>query len=207
LVSNRNLVYENKEKTALELADLCKTPYSETIIREENGQEKEYHINFGYLRVKLPGRDDQLYILVVNGFGNKPMMLLTTEPLGRNKRILYRLLGYYLKRWSIEETIRFLKQTYDLENIRVLKYSRLRNMMGLLLAVFYFLTVELDMSQKLKIMTVHILKQAKRVFGVPDFKFYAIEDGLSNVFRRSPGKIIPYFNHNKDTAQLSFGFT
>ena len=207
LVGNRNLVYENKEERALKLAYLCKTPYSETIIREENGQEKVYHINFGYLAVKLPGRDDQLYMLVVNGLGSKPMMLLTTQPLRRNKRVLYRLLGYYLKRWSIEETIRFIKQTYDLENIRVLKYSRLRNMMGLLLAVFYFLAVKLDMSQKLKVMTGHILKQAKRVFGIPDFKFYAIGDGLSTVFRRFPGKIIPYFDHKKDAAQLNFGFT
>lgn len=207
LVGNRNLLCENKEEIALKLAYRCKTPYSETIIKEENGQEKVYHISFGYLPVKLPGRDDQLYMLVVKGFGNKPMMLLTTEPLRRNKRVLYRLLGYYLKRWSIEETIRFVKQTYDLENIRVLKYSRLRNMMGLLLAVFYFLAVKLDMSQKLKVMTGHILKQAKRVFGIPDFKFYAIGDGLSIVFRRSPGKITPYRHHEKDIAQLSFGFT
>jgi len=116
-------------------------------------------------------------------------------------------LGYYLKRWSIEETIRFVKQTYDLENIRVLKYARLRNMMGLLMAVFYFLAVKLDMSQKLKIMTGHILKQAKRVFGIPDFKFYAIGDGLSAIFRRSPGKITAVKPPAMDIAQLGLGFT
>ncbi len=207
LVGNRNLLHGNKEELALKLAYRCKTPYSETIIKEENGQEKVYHISYGYMPVKLPGMDDQLYMLVVNGFGNKPMMLLTTEPLRRNRKILYRLLGYYLKRWSIEETIRFVKQTYDLENIRVLKYARLRNMMGLLMAVFYFLAVKLDMSQKLKIMTGHILKQAKRVFGIPDFKFYAIGDGLSAIFRRSPGKITAVKPPAMDIAQLGLGFT
>ncbi|GAG97382.1 unnamed protein product, partial [marine sediment metagenome] len=54
----------------------------------------------------------------------------------------------YITRWSVEETIRFIKQTYDLENIRVLKYARLQNMMALLLAVFYFVAVILDQSQK-----------------------------------------------------------
>ncbi len=49
-----------------------------------------------------------------------------------------------MMRWSIEKTIRFIKQTYDLENIRVLKYVRLQNMMALLLAVFYFVAVILD---------------------------------------------------------------
>jgi hypothetical protein len=207
LVGNRNLLHGKKEELALKLAYRCKTPYRETIIKEEDGQEKVYHISYGYMPVKLPDMDDQLYMLVLNGIGNKPMMLLTTEPLRRNRKVLYRLLGYYLKRWSIEETIRFVKQTYDLENIRVLKYERLRNMMGLLLAVFYFLAVKLDMSQKLKIMTGHILKQAKRVFGIPDFKFYAIGDGLSTIFRRSPGKITVVKPFGMDIAQLGLEFT
>ncbi len=206
LVGNRNLIHANKEEIALKLALRCKTPYNETIIKEENGKEKVFHISYGYLPVKLPDLDDQLYMLVVNGFGNKPMMLLTTEPLRRKRKVLYRLLGYYLKRWNIEETIRFIKQTYDLENIRVLKYTRLRNMMGLLLVVFYFLAVKLDMSQKLKIMTGHILKQAKRVFGIPDFKFYAVGDGLSTIFRRSPGKMTSARPPDRDMKQLEFRF-
>lgn len=207
LVGHRNLLYRNSEELALKLAYKCKMPYSETIIKEENGKEKIYHISYGYIPVKLPGHDQQLYMLVVNGFGNKPMMLLTTEPLKRKRTVLYRLLGYYLKRWSIEETIRFVKQTYDLENIRVLNYTRLKNMMGLLLAVFYFIAVKLDTSQKLKIMAGHILKQAKRIFGIPDFKYYALGDGLSAVFKRSPGKICIYKPPDMDIAQLTLGFT
>ena len=135
------------------------------------------------------------------------MMLLTTEPLRRKRKVLYRLLGCYLKRWSIEETIRFVKQTYDMENIRVLKYERLKNMMGLLLAVFYFIAAKLDTAQKLKIMCGHVLKQAKRIFGVPDFKYYAIGDGLSAIFTRSPGKITMAKPQDRDLAQLGLGFT
>ena len=110
----------------------------------------------------------------------------------------------YLKRWGIEETIRFIKQTYGLENIRVLKYSRLQNMMSLLLAVFFFLAVILDQNQKITIMTGHVLKCAKRIFGIPDFKYYALGDGLSNIFTRYPGKLIKppeIFD-----PQLSIGF-
>ena len=207
LVGNRNLVQGNKEVLALKLAYNCKTPYSETIIKEEKGKEKVYHIYYGYMPVKLPGRDKQLYMLVVNGFGEKPMMLLTTQPLKRNRKVLYRLLGCYIKRWSIEETIRFVKQTYDLENIRVLKYVRLRNMMALLLAVFYFIATKLDTAQKLKVMTGHVLKQAKRVFGVPDFKYYALGDGLSTIFRRSPGEVKMIRTTVLDPCQLGLGFT
>lgn len=206
MVGTRDVISGNSLQSSLKLAYNCKTPYSETIIKEENGQEKVFHISYGYVPVKLPYHDEQLYMLVVKGFGEKPMMLLTTEPLRRNRKVLYRILGGYLKRWSIEETIRFIKQTYDMENIRVLKYKRLRNMMSLLLAVFYFLAVRLDTSQKLKIMTGHILKQAKRVFGIPDFKYYALGDGISAIFKRSPGKIFKEAESPEDQVQLGWDF-
>jgi len=135
------------------------------------------------------------------------MMPLTTEPLRRNRKVLYSILQSYLKRWSVEETIRFIKQTYDPENIRVLKYERLKNMMALLLAVFYFIAVKPDSNQKLKIMTGHILKQAKRVFGIPDFKYYALGDGLSPIFKRAP-KATSFKKYPKnDPNQLHLGFT
>lgn len=189
LVGTRDLVHNKRQQNATKLAYGCSTPYTDTIVREKDGKEKVYHINYGYMPVKLPGHNEQLYMLVVKGYGEKPLMLLTTEPLRRNREVLYRLLGYYLKRWSIEETIRFVKQTYDLENIRVLSYTSLRNMMALLLAVFYFLAVILDTSQKLKVMANHVFKQAKRVFGIPDFKYYALGDGISALFKRAPGII------------------
>jgi Transposase DDE domain len=207
LVGNRHLVHGKSVESALKLAHNCKTPYSDTIVREENGQEKAYHISYGYMPVKLPDHDQQLYMLVVNGTGDKPMMILTTEPLRRNRKVLYRMLGCYLKRWSIEETIRFIKQTYGLENIRVLKYQRLKNMMALLLAVFYFIAKLLDTNQKLKIMTGHVFRQAKRIFGIPDFKYYALGDGLSAIFKRSPGNIRAIEPPKLDPAQLGLGFT
>lgn len=189
LQSTRDVLHGRTKKNVLEVANRCSCPYSETIVREENGQEKAKHIQYGYTTVRLPAHPKKtLYMLVVKGFGPKPMMLLTTNPLRRNRKLLYRVLASYIKRWGIEETIRFLKQSYDVENIRVLKYTRLRNMMAILLAVFYFMAVRLDTQTKLKIMVSHVLKQAKRVFGVPDFKYYAISDGLANIFKRSPAE-------------------
>ena len=96
---------------------------------------------------------------------------------------------------------------FDVENIRVLTYPRLRNMMGLLLAVFYFMAVKLDTSVKLSIMSGYILKAAKRVFGVPDFKYYAMSDGIRAIFRRFPGKIPTSPTEGLDPNQSGIGFT
>jgi len=53
-------------------------------------------------------------------------------------------------------------------------------------------------------MAGHVLKCAKRVFGIPDFKYYVLGDGLSNIFSRYPGKLTQYLEIDK--TQLCFGF-
>ena len=204
MVGSRDVIHEGKKVRSLWLAYACRLPYERNIVKIIHGREVQFNLRFGFVPVQLPEMDAPLNMIVVKGFGVKPMMLLTTLQIGSKEKDLWFIVQAYMKRWSIEETIRFIKQTYDLENIRVLKYVRLQNMMGLLLAVFYFVAVVLDQTQKLTVMTGHILKSAKRVFGIPDFKYYAIGDGLSNIFSRFPGQL------QKQTeihhSQLSFGF-
>lgn len=130
-----------------------------------------------------------LGLVVVKGFGAEPMMLLTTEPVRKSRKVLWRLVRSYIRRWAIEETIRFIKQSYDIEDVRVLGYRSLKNLMTLVLAASYFAAVVLDTGAKLKVMAGHVLKAAKRVFGIPDFHYYAIADGLMSIFRRYPGRV------------------
>ena len=40
---------------------------------------------------------------------------------------LWWFVSTYIKRWSIEETIRYVKTCYDLENLRVFNYQGLQN--------------------------------------------------------------------------------
>ncbi|GAG57714.1 unnamed protein product [marine sediment metagenome] len=125
LVGNRHLLYRNTPALAWKLALSCACPYQDTLVREEEGRERAYQIRYGFLPVRLPDYPQtSLWLLVVKGLGSQPLMLLTTIRLRRSAKVLKRVLFSYLRRWSIEETIRFIKQTYDLENIRVLRYSR-----------------------------------------------------------------------------------
>ena len=204
LVGTRDLIYQEEYVRSLWLAFACKLPYGRSIVKIIKGKEVQFNLRYGFVPVQLPDMDAPLNMVVIKGFSGKPMMLLTTLQLGSKEKDLWFIIQAYLKRWSVEETIRFIKQTYDLENIRVLKYVRLQNMMALLLAVFYFVAVILDQSQKLTVMAGHILKSAKRVFGIPDFKYYALGDGLSNIFSRYPGRLQKQSEIHQ--SQLSFGF-
>ena len=61
--------------------------YADTIVKEVKGEEKVYHLEYGFRKVKLPGRKEQLYLVVVKGFGNKPMMLLTNVVVKKTERV------------------------------------------------------------------------------------------------------------------------
>jgi len=185
---DRHLVYRGKKRSAYEQALSCPMLYSERIVKEERGREKIYYLQFGYRPIRLPERKEQLYMVVVQGFGQVPMMLLTNVKVKKSRKSLWRIIESYITRWSIEETIRFIKQSYDLEDIRLLTYKRLQNMMALILAVAYFAMVYLGIKTKLRVLARHVLKAARRLFGIPDFRFYALADGIRDLlFGRKKG--------------------
>ena len=127
-------------------------------------------------------------MVVIRGFGQNPMMLLTNILVKKSRRVLWRIIESYMSRWRIEETIRFAKQSYNLEDIRLLTYRRLQNMMALVLAVAYFAMVYLGIKTKLRVLARHVLKAARRLFGIPDFRFYALADGIQELlFSRQKG--------------------
>ena len=169
MVGDRYLLVGKQKRLALDIAVGCPTPFAISIARMEHGREKHYTISFGFRKVKLPGHKKQLYMLVVKGFGEKPLMVLTTEKLRRSYKVLFKMVRSYLKRWSIEETIRFIKTSYDLEDVRVLRYQGLQNLMPLVLAVVYFSALVLDGKEKLKIIVGHVLSAANHAKGVVEY--------------------------------------
>ncbi len=88
------------------------------------------------------------------------------------------MVSAYLTRWRIAEAICFIKQSYDLEDSRVLTYQRLRNMAVLVNAVAFFTAVVLGTRIKLDILASHLLRAAKRLFGISDFRRDALADGI-----------------------------
>ena len=100
--------------------------------------------------------------------------------------MLWWVVAAYLTRWRIEEAIRYTKQSYDLEDIRVLTYERLRNLVTLINAVAFFTTVELGTRIKLDILATHLVTAARRLFGVPNFRLYALRSICARAPRHLP---------------------
>lgn len=151
----------------------CREEYKIKIDRD--GHLEEVVISMGK-KNGLMVRGVKVSLVVVKGFGKKPMMLLTNVD-----KLPLEILEIYLTRWKCEESFRFLKQEYKLEDVRVRSYTALRNMMVLVQSVFYFLSVYLGKGLRMSILLTKILKKAKRFFEIPTFKQYAIADGISRI--------------------------
>jgi hypothetical protein len=164
-----------------EVGGRCRLRYPARVIKIEDGKEKVYELRYGAEPVRLPGREEKLWLVVVAGFGQEPLLLLTNLPLARDSESLWWIAQIYLTRWKIEETFRFLKQSYHLEDIRVLRYQRLKNLVLLVTAVAYFAATFLGQKLKLNILCEKLLIISLRFFGIPPFRFYALADGIRKV--------------------------
>ena len=148
-----------------------------------------------------------MFLVVVKGFGKQPMMLLTSCPINlKAKETIWRVVEIYLTRWKCDESFRYIKQCYNLEDIRVRHYTSIRNMVVLILAVAYFTAIYLGDNLKLKMLVERIYLVSKRFFGVPTFFNYAIADGLYNLLFPDRTGITEIAKAKKPEFQLSFSF-
>lgn len=199
-VGTRHVIY-NKQKIAIkDLAQRCTMKYETNIIRQKKEGEEHLKLSYGFISFSLKQCPDvSLRLVVVKGFGEDPLMLMTNCDLRANAKIIWRIADSYITRWRIEEAIRFIKQSFDLENIRVLTYQRLKNLVVIVNVVAYFIAKVLDDSTKLKILSVNIITISKRMFGIPDMRLYAIADGVRELFQKCPPK---KFINPPDSRQL-----
>ncbi len=184
LVGDRDLKFRGRLRKAEDLARGCPVRYAERLVREENGKERSLHLEYGFRRVRLPGREEMFYLVVVRGLGEKPLMLLTNVELKPSRSSLWFVVSGYFARWMVEEAIRFIKQSYRLEDLRVLDYERLKNLVALTLAAAYFAAVWLGEKLQLTVLARRVAKLAKRFFGIPEFHYYALSDGLRVLLSR-----------------------
>ena len=173
-----------------EVAGRCRLRHQARIVKIQEGQERSDALRYGAEPVCLPGRSEKLWLVVIAGLGGEPLILLTNLAVrARDSQSVWWIVQIYLTRWKIEETFRFVKQSYNLEDVRVLKYQRLKDLVILVTAVAYFAAAFLGQQMKLRILCEKLLIISQRFFGVPPFRFYARAEGIRRVL--APGRLQP----------------
>jgi len=168
---------------------------------DKEGYEEEKEIELGRRDILII-ENTPVSIIAIKGFGKKPMMLITNVDKSPEE-----ILEIYLTRWKCEESFRFLKHEYHLEDVRVRRYIGLRNTVALIHAVFYFLSVHLGRRLRMKILLEKILEKAKRFFQIPSFKHYAVADGIFRLLFNAKWDPAELKEEEEDKRQIMFGFT
>ncbi|MDE0420935.1 MAG: hypothetical protein OXK76_08610 [Gammaproteobacteria bacterium] len=141
------LLHGRLETTARELGESCETPYGVTLYKHQSDVDIGLFVHFGALPVRLPASPAKpLWLVAVKGMAGEPrpaasdldpFVVLTTEPMPRNRRVIGDFVWSFLSYWDAIQTNQAIKGQFDFDDVRVLTYDRLRNLGILVLAASF----------------------------------------------------------------------
>ena len=161
---------------ARQLAERTATPHRCWRTVKRKGKVVLRFSQMGWVRVRLPGREATLTMVVARSPGNDvPFMLLTSLP-AESVNDAQRVLTYYARRWECEEGIRFLKNQVNLEKIRTFNWSAICRLVLLAVLVTLYLGWLLETKPD---HCERLIEYGQVLPDEPDFLFYRLFGGLS----------------------------
>lgn len=196
---NRNVIYKGKTINILKLANTFKGKYK-LEYKDKSGINRSVKISIIPIRL-CEFKKTELNLVVVHGFGKMPMMLITNLK-SDDKRICTAMCKVYLMRWRIEEYFKFKKQNFGFENMRVQSLKSIRNL-DLLLTIAIGYVAEISGKSENTKLRAEIVEVSKRLFGVPNFIYYAVADGIFEILKAVKSGIGHFFSLPQNDGQLS----
>ena len=197
---NRNVKYKGKTENILEVANKFKGKYA-LKFKDKNGRKIDVKISI--IPIELcEFQGVSLNLVVVYGFGEIPMMLITNLD-SDDKRICVTVCKVYLMRWRIEEYFKFKKQCFDYENLRVRSLKSIRNLDFLLTMAIGYISKLSDKDDTM-ILRFEVIFASKRLFDVSDFLYYSIADGIFEILKYTKRGISEHLKPPIRDGQLCF---
>lgn len=127
------LLYKGREISSAELAQDCPLQFSDVIYKvHPSGYECKAFVQFGFAPVRLPAQPDRpLWLAILQHEGRLRQLILTSEALRKNRRVVQWALEVSNEAWRAEAHSRKLKELYGFDDIRLLKYQSLKNLTAL----------------------------------------------------------------------------
>jgi hypothetical protein len=161
---------------ARQLAEQTPTPHRAWRTVKRKGKVVLHFSQVGWVKVRLPGRDKTLTMVVARSPGNDvPFMLLTSLPV-ESVEDARRVLAYYARRWECEEGIRFLKSEVSLERIRTFSWTAICRLVLLCVLVMLYLSWLLERKPAL---ADRMIAAGQPLPDEPDFLLYRMLTGLT----------------------------
>jgi hypothetical protein len=160
------------------LAEQTPTPHYFSKAIKRHGKVIFRLSQVGWVKVRLPGREEDLTLVVSRIAGeDTPLMLLTNLPV-ENADDARRILRYYIRRWECEEAIRFLKSQVHLERVRTFRWSAICRLVLLATLVMIYLGWIVEEHPQ---MGERLISFGQPLPSEPDFLIYRLLTGLTEV--------------------------
>ena len=194
----RNVIYKGK---AILMNKLAKGFQGDFALKFEAKDGRKANCRISMVPVSLPKHPKKnLNLVICRGLGKEPLMLLTSLNSG-DPMLCITITKVYLMRWRIEEYYKFKKQGFNFEKFLVRSLKSIRNLDLLLsIAIGYIGTLSEKINESAEVM--QIIEASKRLYGLAKFTFYAISDGLKEIFSKSYTGISSFFRKPKHSLQI-----
>lgn len=142
---NRNLIHNGKEQALKKISHKVKLKWEYQSFRIYKNKKRALYFSGGAVKVFLPRRKKELWLVVLKQQGHGYSWYLMNNPacLTEQDAVETVLEGYKL-RWKIEEIHRQIKADYNLEAIRLQRYEALKTLNALLWMAVSFLYTRLE---------------------------------------------------------------
>lgn len=159
-----------------QLAEQTPTPHRWSRLVRRNGKVIFRITHVGWVKVRLPGRQEDLTMVVSRLAGcDTPLMLLTNLPV-ENLADAQQVLFYYIRRWECEEAIRFLKSQVNLEKIRTFRWRAICRLVLLSAVVMIYLCW---LTERHPVISERLIGLSQPLPDKPEFILYRSWAGLT----------------------------
>ena len=197
-MNDRNVLHKGEKVLLSKLARRFKGKFA---LKFETKDGRKANCKISIVAVSLPDYPEKtLNLVICNGLGKEPLILLTNLE-SDDKRLCVAITKVYLMRWRIEEYYKFKKQGFGFEKFLVRSLKSIRNLDLLLtIAIGYIGTLSEKIDESIEVL--EIIEASKRLYGLSKFTFYAISDGLYEIFCKTRSGISSFFIKPLPSLQL-----
>ena len=197
---NRNVIYGGQTCNIMDVALRYKGAYRMDF-KDKKGRTIRCKMSCIPVRLcEFPSRE--LVLAVVYGFGEEPMLLLSSLKMQEKKKLCHIITKVYLLRWRIEEYFRFKKQQFELEDLRVMSLQSIRNLNLLAMLAVGYISLATSVHKD-SIFLAEIKECSKRIYGMPQFVYYAIGYALERVLSMSRSGISSFLPPRVKSQQIT----
>lgn len=200
LTKKRKLFYHNKWVPATELCARRKGKVKMKLLY--HGAEHTAYLS--HVKVQITASKKDVYLVLVYGITEHPMMLVTNRPI-RSKEDVLETAQLYFSRWRIEEYFRSKKDVFDFENFRVRKLKAI-NALNFYIGVCMAFLGRMTMKKPTNTLHCAILSAADPIRKTVHFHYYRIAAGIRELLRHAKTGIRDWFK-TKRTNQNQLRFS